>query len=94
MSDPRNVQVSQDLNNLLVAGKAMAQTFIANEATRMHPVEYASGVAAGVAASMLAAGDASTTAELVTMCLGSQYCELQERISKGFSPLEWSSLRR
>ncbi|QDU88803.1 FAD dependent oxidoreductase [Pirellulimonas nuda] len=40
--------------NLLVAGKTMAQTFLANSATRLHPIEWSSGCAAGVAAAMMA----------------------------------------
>jgi hypothetical protein len=36
--------------NLLVAGKTMAQTFLANAVTRLHPTEWVSGTAAGVAA--------------------------------------------
>ena len=34
--------------------KTMAQSFLANAGTRLHPSEYASGVAAGAAAVMLA----------------------------------------
>lgn len=40
--------------NLLVAGKGMAQSFLANAATRLHPTEYSSGVAAGAAAVLMA----------------------------------------
>jgi hypothetical protein len=36
--------------NLLVAGKSIAATFHVNAATRMHPVEWSTGVAAGAAA--------------------------------------------
>lgn len=39
--------------NVLVAGKNMATSFFVNAATRVHPNEYASGVAAGVAAAMM-----------------------------------------
>ena len=39
--------------NVLVAGKNMATSFVVNAATRVHPNEYASGVAAGVAAAMM-----------------------------------------
>ena len=41
-------------SNLLVAGKTMAQSFSANAATRLHPIEWASGVAAGAAAALMA----------------------------------------
>lgn len=42
------------LENFLVAGKTMAQSFAANSATRLHPVEWSSGTAAGVAAAYMA----------------------------------------
>ena len=39
--------------NLLVAGKLMATSFFANAATRLHPCEWSSGVAAGGAAALM-----------------------------------------
>jgi hypothetical protein len=39
--------------NVLVAGKNMATSFFVNAATRVHPNEYSSGVAAGVAAAIM-----------------------------------------
>jgi hypothetical protein len=41
--------------NMLVAGKSMAQTFLANAATRLHPTEFTSGCAAGAAAALMSA---------------------------------------
>jgi hypothetical protein len=43
----------QGAPNVLVAGKAMAQSFFANAATRLHPEEWASGLAAGAAAALM-----------------------------------------
>ena len=43
----------QGAPNLLVAGKTMAQSFYANAATRLHPEEWASGLAAGAAAALM-----------------------------------------
>jgi hypothetical protein len=40
-------------DNVLVAGKCMATSFFVNAATRVHPNEYTSGVAAGVAAAVM-----------------------------------------
>ena len=40
----------EGMDNLLVAGKSMAQSFLANAATRLHPIEWSSGAAAGAAA--------------------------------------------
>lgn len=42
------------VTNLLVAGKTMAQSFVVNAATRLHPIEWSSGSAAGVAAAHMA----------------------------------------
>ena len=39
--------------NLLVAGKLMATSFFANAATRLHPSEWSSGIAAGGAAVLM-----------------------------------------
>ena len=41
--------------NMLVAGKSMATSFLASAITRLHPNEWASGTAAGVAAVMMSA---------------------------------------
>ena len=43
-----------EFENLLVAGKTMAQSFLANSATRLHPIEWSSGTAAGVSAAYMA----------------------------------------
>jgi len=48
--------------NLLVAGKTMAQTFHANAATRLHPCEWHSGVAAGAAAVLMVQRNLTTAA--------------------------------
>lgn len=54
-----------DAPNLLVAGKTMSQTFHANAATRLHPSEWSTGVAAGAAAVyMLEHGFKSTSSVL------------------------------
>ena len=39
--------------NFLVAGKTMAQSFLTNAATRLHPIEWSTGTAAGVAAAAM-----------------------------------------
>lgn len=47
---PFRAMTNEKFGNLLVAGKTMAQSFLANAATRLHPIEWSSGTAAGVAA--------------------------------------------
>jgi hypothetical protein len=39
--------------NLLVSGKSMAQTYLANAVTRLHPTEWSTGTAAGAAAALM-----------------------------------------
>ena len=50
---PFRALTNRDVKNLLVAGKTMAQTFLTNASTRVHPGEMASGTAAGMAASFM-----------------------------------------
>ena len=51
---PFRALTNEGYGNLLVAGKTMAQTFLANSATRLHPIEWSTGTAAGVAAAEMA----------------------------------------
>ena len=51
---PFRALTNRDVNNLLVAGKTMAQSFLANAATRVHPIEWSSGTAAGASAAHMA----------------------------------------
>ena len=41
------------MTNFLVAGKTMAQSYLSNAATRLHPIEWSTGTAAGVAAASM-----------------------------------------
>jgi len=69
--------------NLLVAGKTMAQSFLTNSATRLHPVEWCSGTAAGVAAAYIAANKITTQDAFL------QIQKLQPLIEK-YTPLKWT----
>ena len=51
---PFRALTNAKLSNILTPGKSMAQSFLANAATRLHPTEWSTGVAAGAAAYMLA----------------------------------------
>lgn len=51
---PFRALTNDRLQNFLVAGKTMAQSFLANSATRLHPIEWSTGTAAGVAAAYMA----------------------------------------
>jgi hypothetical protein len=50
---PFRALTNERLENLLVAGKTMAQSFLANSATRLHPTEWSTGTAAGVIAAYM-----------------------------------------
>jgi hypothetical protein len=71
------------LENLLVAGKTMAQSFMANSATRLHPIEWSTGTAAGVAAAFMAR-TGKTSREMFESIE-----ELQVQVRK-FTPIDWS----
>ena len=72
--------------NLLVAGKSLAQTFWASAGTRLHPEEWATGVAAGAAAAWMAQLGLDSAAALARVA------ELQGILAsdKVGQPLWWS----
>ncbi len=57
---PYRSLTNETYENLLVAGKTMAQSYFVNAATRLHPTEFASGTAAGVAAAFMILKNASS----------------------------------
>lgn len=61
---PYRALASHNVRNLLACGKAMAQTYVTNSAYRLHPIEWASGTAAGTAAALMAR-DGATNRELL-----------------------------
>lgn len=71
------------IDNLLVAGKTMAQSFLANSATRLHPTEWSTGTAAGVAAWYMAARKKTSREALASIS------ELQTLI-KEKTPVDWT----
>jgi hypothetical protein len=80
---PFRALTNRDFGNLLVAGKTMAQTFLANSATRLHPIEWSTGTAAGVAAAEMAQSGAMS-ADLLE-----RIDELQSRI-RARTPVDWT----
>lgn len=69
--------------NLLVAGKTMAQSFFANSGTRLHPEEWSTGTAAGVAAALMAPRGWNTTTMYAQVGL------LQDALAAIGAPLTW-----
>lgn len=80
---PFRALTSQSFGNLLVAGKTMAQTFHANAATRLHPVEWHSGTAAGVAAAMMVEEGWSTRD------MYEHIADLQAKVTE-YAPITWT----
>ncbi len=79
---PLRAHTNDAYDNLLVAGKTMAQTFLANAATRLQPIEWSSGTACGVVAADLATSGA-TTAEACQ-----DVRRLREKVARR-TPVDW-----
>lgn len=79
---PFRALTSRDVGNLLVAGKTMAQTFMANAATRLQPIEWSSGIGAGAAAAHM--WERNQTSEQASAGV----VAIQERVRK-HAPLQW-----
>jgi hypothetical protein len=80
---PFRALTSERYGNLLVAGKTMAQSFLANAATRLHPIEWSSGTAAGVAAADMARSGRTSRQELA------EVAALQALVRKQ-TPIDWT----
>ena len=79
---PYRAMAHEQLTNLLTAGKTMAQSFMANSATRLHPIEWSTGTAAGTIAALAYDRQASLHA------LADDLPELQAAVS-AHTPIEW-----
>jgi len=75
----------QEAPNLLVAGKNMAQSYHANACTRLHPEEWVTGSAAGIAAAMMVKNNLATTYQVYQ-----DIATLQKLLLASGQPLEWS----
>jgi len=75
---------NRDVANLLVAGKTMAQSFIANAATRLQPIEWTTGIGAGAAAAHMVSASLATTRDALA-----DIAAVQSRIRR-YAPLEWT----
>ena len=80
---PYRALTNDKIDNMLVAGKTMAQSFLANSATRLHPTEWSTGTAAGVAAAMM------SKQKLTARDLTTATDELQ-RLVKQKTPIDWT----
>ena len=80
---PFRALTHRDLGNLLVAGKTMAQSFLANSATRLHPIEWSTGTAGGVAAAHMARTGRTSREALAAIAA------LQDEIRQK-TPIDWT----
>jgi hypothetical protein len=80
---PFRALTNSQCENLLVAGKTMAQSFLANSATRLHPIEWSTGTAAGVSAAFMAR--TGKTSQQAYESIG----ELQTLI-RPWTPIDWT----
>lgn len=80
---PFRALTSDAYDNLLVAGKTMAQSFLANSATRLHPIEWSTGIAAGTAAAHMHQTGKTSRRVLETID------ELQPLI-RARTPIDWT----
>ena len=74
---------NERVENMLVAGKTMAQSFMANSATRLHPTEWSTGTAAGVAAAYMAKTGKTSRQALESID------DVQELV-KEKTPIDWT----
>ena len=80
---PFRALTHRELGNLLTAGKTMAQSFLANSATRLHPIEWSTGTAAGVAAAHMAATGRSSRQALEAI-------EEVQALVRQKTPIDWT----
>lgn len=83
---PFRALTSADVSNLLVAGKTMAQSTLANTATRLHPTEWHTGIAAGVAAAWMSSNGADSRTAY------NRISEIQPLIAR-WAPINWTLSR-
>lgn len=80
---PFRALTNQDFSNLLVAGKTMAQSFMVNATTRLQPIEWATGEAAGVSAAFMMSNALSSRQAL------GKITELQTAVATR-TPINWT----
>lgn len=88
---PLRAHTNRDIGNMLVAGKTMAQTFVLNAATRLQPIEFASGTGAGVAAALMHGKQMSSSDLLAN---SADISDIQKRIDTSYGLTEWRNVER
>ncbi|CAF0783857.1 unnamed protein product [Rotaria sordida] len=83
---PLRAMTNRDIDNLIVIGKTMAQTFLVNSATRLHPVEFSIGQAAGVVGTYAVQNNLQNITEI----LREEHLKRVQSIVKEFTPTSWT----
>jgi hypothetical protein len=83
---PLRAMTNRDIDNLIVIGKTMAQSFLVNSATRLHPVEFSIGQAAGVVGAYAVQNNLQSVAEM----LEEEHLRRVQSIVKQFTPTSWT----
>jgi hypothetical protein len=83
---PLRAMTNRDIDNLIVIGKTMAQSFLVNSATRLHPVEFSIGQAAGVVGSYAVQNNLQSVAEM----LSEEHLKRVQSMVKEFTPTSWT----
>jgi hypothetical protein len=83
---PLRAMTNRDIDNLIVIDKTMAQTFLVNSATRLHPVEFSIGPAAGVVGTYSVQNNLQCVAEM----LKEEHLIRVQSIIKQFTPMSWT----
>lgn len=83
---PLRAMTNRDIDNLMVIGKTMAQSFLVNSAVRLHPVEFSIGQAAGVVGSYAVQNKLQTVAEM----LNTAHLTRVQSMVKEFTPTSWT----
>lgn len=73
------------IKNLLVGGRSMAQDFLTNSATRLHPIEWSSGISVGISASFMIKNNIYDTRVIYEKKMR----DLQKEIAK-HTPICWT----
>jgi hypothetical protein len=83
---PLRAMTNRDIDNLIVIGKTMAQSFLVNSAVRLHPVEFSIGQAAGVVGSYAVQNKLQSVAQM----LQDDHLKRVQSMVKEFTPMSWT----
>ena len=83
---PLRAMTNRDIDNLIVIGKTMAQSFLVNAATRLHPIEFSIGQAAGVVGTYAVQNNIGRVADMVK----EEHIRRVQSLVKQFTPMSWT----